>query len=184
MQADRWPPIYDAEDLHEAIGALSSQANLQETFYARPEEGKTFQGDVVQLETNLPLIWEDGQPGINESVKFWLVLGNSCDFDRDISLVSVTQLVPIVQVDGSRVGTEEKRQFLTYTYSRRLYLPPWKTEISQDVHFADFTKPVTVHKNAIASHSITEASLSWKAWLLLHSCVVRFLARDDGRYDR
>ena len=48
---------------------------------------------------------------------------------------------------------------------------------------ADFLMPVTIHKQAVFDHTTLVARLDFHSWLLLNSCLVRFQARDDGRFD-
>ncbi len=46
----------------------------------------------------------------------------------------------------------------------------------------DFTRATTIGKSYLRCVTI-EASLEKHTWYLLHSCLVRYLARDDGRFD-
>jgi hypothetical protein len=54
------------------------------------------------------------------------------------------------------------------------------------LHVADLLMPVAIDKRAFAEPerpATVQARLSRAAWILLNACLVRFLARDDGRYD-
>ena len=42
---------------------------------------------------------------------------------------------------------------------------------------------MTVHKSVFPEHARVVARMQYAAWVLLHSCLVRFLARDDGRHE-
>ena len=52
-------------------------------------------------------------------------------------------------------------------------------------YFIDFTKILTVSKEYL--HKETEAKkikeLSYVSWVLFHSCIIRYFARDDERND-
>ena len=139
------------------------------------------QGDVVRLPCALPYIDESGAPAATEvESEFWLIIGNTCDFDRDIATIEWTQVVPI---DGRAPSPTQLDSFLKYKPSRTFYLPPWEQPVD-DKHFtADLSTPATVHKQAILGHGKVVARLSRQGWVLLHSCLVRFLCRDDGRFD-
>ena len=182
MNTVRWPPVYDAEELKVAIRELRSHSEVSKNFYACNPKATPCQGDIIQLDAPIPLIWKDGKAATQGMFEHWLVIGNTCDFDREISDVEFTQIVPIVSVDSTNISHSDRQQFLTYAYTRRFYLPPWDNS-SNDVLFADFVKPVTVHKQAVLQHATIKARLKFHSWLLLNSCLVRFLARDDGRFD-
>lgn len=183
QQADRWPPVYDAEELRQAIRQLSTHNEITKNFYGAQSNGNPFQGDIIQLESPIPVIWKDGAPAVQGQFKYWLIIGNTCDLHRNAQDTEFTQIIPIIPVDGSSVTLEQKQKFLTYAYYRRFYLPPWNEETKDSVFFADFLKPVAIHKKAIQDHTTNIATLRFHSWLLLNSCLVRFLARDDGRFD-
>ena len=68
------------------------------------------------------------------------------------------------------------------------YVPAWSGAVADQFYAADFLRPVPVDKEAFAQESggqraVVVARLSRVAWILLNACLVRFLARDDGRYD-
>ncbi len=178
----RWPPVYDAEDLAEEIRELAAAEDFDARFWTlRAIDGTPCQGDVVQLAAEVPLLDETGGPwAADDGIEHWLLIGNTCDFVRDLDKVPYTQLAPIVDV--GKASLNEVRDFRSYLHSRRFYLPPWP---SGDEHhrFADFTRPVTIDKRAFGSHARVVARMDHAAWVLLHSCLIRFLARDDGRFD-
>jgi len=183
MEADRWPPCYDAEELKKSIQLLTSASQVSDIFYGPLEAGDLYQGDIIELRSPIPFIWEDGNPGIGDEFENWLVVGNSCDIHRTTEDASVTQILPIVPIPSANLGSADRNQFLTYRYYRRFYLPPWDDASSKFVHFADFMRPVTIYQSAIENSAQRIASLNYHSWLLLNSCLVRFMARDDGRYD-
>ncbi|WP_431687111.1 hypothetical protein [Hahella sp. NBU794] len=180
---DRWPPIYDSTDLEDAIKQLSSSADVEKNFYIKggsPDVGFC-QGDIIRLGSGVPVIWEDGKPAVQSSSEYWLIIGNTCDISRPVETLEWSQLAPIVKIN-KQVSQENLDSFLKYQYSRRFYLPPWKQECANELYFADFVRPVTIHKTALFKTTI-ESQMSRFSWLLLHSCLVRFLARDDGRFE-
>src|SRR5690349_3556114 len=80
----RWPPVYDAEDLAACIDELVRAEDFDARFWdLRPiDPGDVFQGDVIALQTAVPLLDEQGQPVATDECAFWLVTGNTCDFAR------------------------------------------------------------------------------------------------------
>jgi len=184
MVLDRWPPVYDADDLKLVIRELASSSDISKKFYGSRSSGIPYQGDIIELNSALPLIWSDGQPAVHGNFQDWLVIGNTCDLHRNNKDVGFTQIVPIISIDANTANKQyDQKDFLSYAYSRRFYLPPWGAKLENSFSFADFLKPVTVHKSAILDHASIKATMSQHTWLLLHSCLVRFLARDDGRFD-
>lgn len=181
MPQERWPPIYDATDLQETIRSLSSAKDGATVMYETSLRDFSCQGDILSLASELPLIWEDGKPATQGDFKDWLIIGNTCDLDRNLEEVPFTQIVPIVSVDLNSITPQLRQQFCTYAYSRRFFLPPWGTKTAESIHFADFLRPVTIHRSALDTACSTQATLTRKGWILLHSCLVRYLARDDGR---
>lgn len=70
---ERWPPVYDAEDLKREIERLSRHPELAATtFYGWRRDraievpSDICQGDVVRLEANLPFLGENGEPMIED----------------------------------------------------------------------------------------------------------------------
>ena len=134
VKRERWPPVYDADDLVREIKRLTPRSDLATAFYewrrdlslTRPDD--VCQGDVVQLRSGVPVILEDGQPATMEHPgSVWLVVGNTCDFDRELSDVRWTQLgVPIISVGtATELSLTELAAVRKYTQSRSFYVPPW-----------------------------------------------------------
>lgn len=193
VKGERWPPVYDAEDLRREISRITDNERLEHEFFEWRREASMHmpddvcQGDVVLLDSDVPVILEDGQPAtVDHAEGTWLVIGNTCDFDRTIDDARWTQLVPISRVGlVGEVRPEQIKAARRYTQSRRFYVPPWSREAEQAFHLANFLMPVAVDKRVFqgADRMATlEARLSRAAWVLLNACLVRFLARDDGRY--
>lgn len=188
MREDRWPPVHDFEALAEYVSELSRAESLDARFWSLGDLGKASlpplcQGDIIDLAAPLPMIADDGVPILSDDVSHWLVIGNSCDADRPVSEVAHSQIVPLLVLgDAARVGPSRLAQLRSYDAFRGFYVPPWPG--GDDLHrLADFTRPVTIHKGAVPAHAKVVARMQQHAWVLLHSCIVRFLARDDGRHD-
>jgi len=193
MADDRWPPVYDAEDLVREIKRLTERQDIAAVFYEWRKDSSTTtvgdvcQGDVVRLASDVPVIFEDGEPGVIEHPDAaWLVVGNTCDFDRPPEEVRWTQLVPLRDLGAtSEVTGTQNAALRRYTQSRVFYVPPWSADVSDRVHAADLLRPVAVDKRVFfgdAPAAMVEARMNRAAWVLLNACLVRFLARDDGRY--
>lgn len=182
----RWPPAYDANDLEKSIKELISPRNFPNNFYqipSRSDFNDLCQGDIVNFNSSVPLIWEDGEVVEYQDFEHWLVVGNTCDISRSVDSVPFTNIIPIIQEDLNAENSALATESQTYKASRRFYLPSWDAESAKQFNLADFTLLTTIHKEAIRSQALVVARLTYTGWLLLHSCLVRYLARDDGRYD-
>jgi hypothetical protein len=147
------------------------------------------QGDIVLLQADVPFVAADGLPAVGDhpGAGAWLVIGNTCDFDRPANDVKWTQLVPITDLgaDGE-LSREDLSNLREYKAFKRFYVPSWSQASASRVHAAHFLRPVTVDKAGFEGTSApaqVEARLNRAAWFLLNACLVRFLARDDGRND-
>lgn len=185
---ERWPPIYDFAELADYIELLAQTDRLAATFWSLGELlderlPSVCQGDVIELSAPVPVIADDGQPAVTDDIEHWLVIGNTCDFDRPIESVRWTQMVPLVDLGTETdLGTAQLSQLKQYDAYRGFYLPSWPR--GDDHHrLADFLRPVTLHRGAFLTHAKPVARMRKHSWVLLHSCLVRFLARDDGRHD-
>lgn len=182
---ERWPPVYDAEELHLFLEELVRGGVVRDLYSSHPrvDEPAICQGDIVEFETGLPLFGEDLQPVVTDPpFRFWQVIGNTCDFDRSISEVPWTQVVPIEEVQPlASLSPDILVPYTRYQFARRFYLPPWPGA-SELLRYSDFLSPVTADKTALPRHARVVARLNRKGWVLLHSCLVRFLCRDDGRF--
>lgn len=178
----RWPPVYDADGLADVISDLAGADDFDARFWdLRPAaDGEVFQGDVVRLDSAVPVLDEEGAPVATDDCEFWLVIGNTCDFDRRVQDVPWTQLVPTVDVSAT-ADASRLRTLRQYQYFRQFYLPPWPGGDAGH-RLADFTRPVAVHKAVFEGPAQVCSRMQYPAWVLLHSCMIRFLARDDGRH--
>lgn len=178
----RWPPIYDADGLAVVIRELARSEEFDARFWdLRPIES-VCQGDVVRLTAPVPYLDEAGEAhATDEDYEHWLVIGNTCDFERDVGDFKWTQLVPLIDL-GTGLSAGDVAHLRSYQAARKFYVPPWSS-VAPRHHVADLTRPVTIHKEAFQSHAAVVARVQFAAWVLLHSCLVRFLCRDDGRFD-
>ena len=181
---ERWPPVYDADDLARQIRNLAGSEFLEERFYVLEPEVPLCQGDVFHLQSPIPLIDEGGSAVALDDIEYWMALGNTCDFERTVDEVAWTQLVPIIDLGEESLLTKSELQRLrSYQPFRSFYVPRWSSELEGRIFVADLTRPVAAHKTALKSVATRQARLSHAAWALFHSCIVRFLARGDGRHD-
>jgi len=180
----RWPPIYDADDLKKTIRRIVEAPAYEKLLYEQHHTlNSFFQGDVVKLDAPFPLIGPEAEPVLDEPPPYWAVIGNTCDFDRPSSEVPVTQLIPVFELGTMKsLGTDMIRDLRGYHYFTQFFLPAWSDDFSDRIFVADFLRPVTVDKGAF-SRATVQARLSYSGWILFHCCLVRFLARDDGRGD-
>jgi len=182
MPVERWPPIYDADDLQRAIRELVGKSRRRSFFYSSlTEGGRVCQGDVLELTSAVPLIDETGAAVALGEVDYWLVIGNTCDFNRPLEDVSWTQVVPVDEITQG-LTPQHQEDLENYRLIRRFFVPPWSAS-SERVLVADFLRPVAMHKAVAGKVARVAARMSFEAWILLHSCLVRFLGRDDGRLD-
>jgi hypothetical protein len=185
----RWPPVYDAEELVAQIRDLTSRADFEARFYEwrldRNSEAVSdvCQGDVVELASDVPVIGDDGLPGvISNKTQMWMVLGNTCDFDRDLDDCRWTQIAPLVDLGGPEPDPTLRDVLRKYSLARRFYVPPWTDRAEHSYHVVELPLLVAVDKRAFTQAARVQARLSRAAWILLNACLVRSLARDDGRY--
>jgi hypothetical protein len=188
---ERWPPVYDFEGLKREIEQLQKQLAVGDEFYEwrRDRSTRVFsdacQGDIVSLADGVPVRDRDGLSGHENPSGHWMVIGNTCDFAR--TEVAWTQLVPITDLGPTtELRQDEYAAAMSYQKSREFFLPSWSAAVESNLHVADFVRPVTADKALFAGdtpEARVEARLGRAAWHLLNACLVRFLARDDGRYD-
>lgn len=178
----RWPPIYDADGLAAVIRELAKADDFEARFWFLSfDASEVCQGDVIYLPSAVPLLDERGEPVATDECEHWLAIGNSCDFDRKVEDEPFTQIVPLVDF-GPEVERGAQADFRSYRYARRFYVPPWPGGEGHH-RLADFMRPAAIHKEAFPETAISVARMQYPAWVLLHSCLVRFLCRDDGRFD-
>ena len=62
-------------------------------------------------------------------------------------------------------------------------MPAWLDTVAGRCVVTDFLRPVGVNKQVLATGQVrVVARVTPAGWMLLNACLVRFLARDDGRY--
>ena len=181
-QDERWPTIYDFDELARAIQQLVRSEDFSARFYEPGRPRQDFcQGDVVTFRAEFPYLDEDGTPAAEESIDHWVILGNTCDLDREVGEVPWAQLIPVWDVASvDELGPGEVARFTSYRGYRQFYLPPWAEAVAQRHHVADFTRPVTIRRQGLSKATVV-ARLKFEGWVLFHCCLVRFLARDDRR---
>ena len=185
MTPDRWLPVYDSESLINLIEEIRNNLHSRSFYSHVTTIAKYCQGDVVQISSDLPVIDSAAEPAIEDRVSnLWLVAGNTCDFDRDLEKLPWTQLMPLEQVgSGTDISEPDLQELRSYRASRYFYMPGWESGQTELHYLAQFSKPVTTHKQAVLDSKLV-ARLSESAWVLLNACLVRFLARDDGRFEK
>lgn len=183
MTIESWLPAYDSESLVGLIEEIRDNLHSRSFFSHQTAVAKFCQGDVIQIPADLPLLDSNAVPAVEERVgDLWLVAGNTCDFDRDLTKVPWTQLLPLEKVGtADDVAEPELNELKAYRASRYFYVPDWSAGKSKSHYLAQLSKPVTTHKSAVLSSKLV-ARLSESAWVLLSACLVRFLARDDRRF--
>ena len=182
---DPWPPAYDAKDLAENIRSLvqSSSANLAKRFYYANTGDPTlpYQGDIISLVAELPFIDDEGGISAHAIDGYWMIVGNTCDIAREITEVQWSQLVPVQNIgQANKLESDVMGKLSNYKYLKQFYLPPWSSCSQDAVYAADFLRPVTIDKRVFDKAKL-EARLTYYSWILFHACLVRFLARADGR---
>lgn len=173
----RWPVVYDSVSLKEQIKRIKdkSEAFYQSSFFT---QDILCQGDVIHLEKDFLHFNESGKPALLENpTKYWVVLGNTCDLQRELTDIKYTQIIPLQEINNDidpliLSNLKEYQSFKKFFYQ----------EINDKIYMIDFTEVTTIHKDAlISAKKIKE--LSYLSWLLFHCCLIRYLARDDGRND-
>jgi len=174
---NRWPPVYDFDSLQSEIKTLVDKG-LEENFYNKnPNLKDFFQGDIIELDMLFPYIDKNGDIAAIESKK-WLILGNTCDITRDD--LPYTNIIPLDELkdDVPFEIIEKLKKFQSY---KKIFFPA----ISKDSfgHVAEFTQVCSIEKTYLMNKAKKITELEYHAWVLFHSCIVRYFARDDGRND-
>lgn len=182
----RWPGVLDADDLRKQIQELSRRHDVSDIFYSQVRQQHLCQGDVVEFSSKIPLLDRSGEPATARSkTGLWLVIGNTCDFTRDLEDCEWTQVVPVVDLAEGGVKPPNETALRAYQTSRLFFVPPWSSDRQGALLAADFTRPVHIHKQAFRGNGIRAvATMNQASWVLLNACLVRFCARDDGRFSR
>lgn len=181
-QCGRWPPVYDFEGLAEQIRSLVESELIFGEFYDRtPADPPPCQGDVVGLASPVPYVDSEGDVSLREDNEpAWLVVGNTCDIARKGDAADYCAMAPLFRITPVE-PLEVRSAMRRYSVYRRFYLPDWQND-REPGYYADLTLICPIEKRLITAHDCVLARMLQKSWLLLHSCLVRFLARDDGRH--
>lgn len=186
LSPGRWPPSYDADQLQESIRAIIREERLTSSFYlpaGHPVEDVA-QGDILELDARFVYLDEQARPRAEKDAnRYWVVVGNTCDLARSLDQVRWTQLVPI-RLEGQLSTTPQDvlSAFKRYEHGRRFYVPPWNAAVADECMVAEFLETVTIHRQGLNQGKVV-ARMDFPGWILFHSCLVRYLARDDGRHD-
>lgn len=184
----RWPPIYDFEELGQQIRTLVKDGSIFYQFFDPNIYNKDFfQGDIVSLKTDPIYIDKDGDISIiDESVNYWIILGNTCDLSRELTsndhsvLPHLTHISPLFTIPKD-IPLSILNDMKQYKFYKKVFIPRWCAD--ENDYYIDLTIMNSIEKQYLINHSNITARLNFKTWLLLHSCLVRYLARDDGRND-
>ena len=184
----RWPPVYDFDELGQQIKDLINDGSIFHQFFVpQINETELFQGDIVSLKNDPVYIDKDGDIAIIDGgFDHWVILGNTCDLARNLTadgdsalphLTHISPLIPVPQDTPTNILNNLKK----YKLYKRVFIPRWGNE--ENDFYIDLTIMNSIEKQCLIDHSEITARLNFKTWLLLHSCLVRYLARDDGRHD-
>lgn len=188
QNSNRWPPIYDFEELGQQINKLIKDESIFSQFYElQISNTELCQGDIIGFNGNPIYIDKDGDVSIiDEDYNFWIILGNTCDLSRTIAQSSntafphLTHISPLIPIP-TNTPPDIVGNFKKYKFYKRIFVPSWVT--SQHDYYIDLTMINSIEKQCLVDKSKVAARLKYETWILLHSCLVRYLARDDGRND-
>jgi hypothetical protein len=182
----KWPPVYDFDSLAAQIKELVSNQQIFNVFYQNddPVNVALCQGDIIQFKSPLPVIDAEGDIGtVDGEFSNWVIIGNTCDLDRQIHNTGYSHISPLI-----KLRADEPEPILAglkaYSSFKRFFIPPWQLNDTPG-YFLDFTQMCSVHKSCLLNENVVTVSarMGRLSWLLFHSCIVRYLARDDGRHD-
>jgi len=177
-----WPPAYDAEELANQIRTLVKDQRIFKSFYQEIAlDIALCQGDIVEFNSVMPVIDEEGGLAVLDDYHYWMILGNTCDLSRDVDDCRYTHICPLAPIEDD-MPEDVLVNLKNYRMSRRIYVPDW-SGIDKAGFTLDLTLVTSIDKGCLHSNTRRAARMGMYAWLLLHSCLVRFLARDDRRFD-
>ena len=176
-----WPPVYDEADLDATISDVRKK--LPKHFYVSSiDDPEPCQGDVLELQSAVPVIDADGDAvGIGDN-QFWIVVANTCDVARlgDTDKVEFAPIAPLIALSAIGFDAIEEQAARAYMLSRIFYVPEW--DASGEPHIADLTRMVPMHRDALRGKAVIRARMERRPWVLLNACLVRLLCRADGRH--
>lgn len=185
--SNRWGQVYSLDDVQSEIRRLLDTNQIANGFWSPgPQKLPPAQGDVIRLDAALPVM-SAANPSIHfpgDQYEYWMVLSNSCDLARDREDVPWMHVVPVVCLGTvSELKAEELSSVKSYMAYRQFYLPPWAKAVEESVYVADFIQNASLERRPMFEGIEICASVHLYSWFLLNACLVRYLARDDGRED-
>lgn len=180
---NEWPPSYDQDQLENTLKQLLDSGRIYTNFYesAGPFDG-ICQGDILRSECEFPFLDRDGDVAsldAHHPEERWFYIGNTCDQARSISDVPVGQVVRIIHI-GS-LAPELLKSVRDYKTAKLFFLPPWLSR-DEGPYAASFIWPASISRHALHSRFTVEARLNQSSWYLLNMCIIRYMARSDGRH--
>lgn len=175
----------DYESLQRQIERLGRDPSLPQRFYEPSPDWTELplaQGDVLRLQTEIPVVDAEGYAAGADPIDEWLLVSNTCDLARRVEEVPWATMAP-VRVLNAEPASEARSALQSYRGSyRKFYLPP-RAAASGEAHtqYADLSIMVTAHKRAL-QEAVPLCRLAWPGWVLLHSCLIRLQARPDDRF--
>lgn len=182
MKIEEWPTVYDFHELQKQISEIA-RSHYSKGFYTLFEKPELCQGDIVYIEKKFLYIDKDGNYAAEEYTNYWIIVGNTCDIARSIEDIAFTNIIPILKFDEdvpSRILSGIKN-FQNY---KSMYIPNFNEDSNN--YYVDFTKIMTISKEYLLKdvNAIKKKELTYASWILFHSCLLRYLVRDDGRNDQ
>lgn len=178
---NRYPTIYDFDELKAQIKELVRSGLEHNFFESYPDNDEFYQGDVIELQADWPFINEDGDIAIideESQSNLWVILGNTCDIVRQD--LPYTNIIPISIIEDD-IESSVLNDLKAFQNFKKIYFPD---SIKGSKGFMiDFTQISSVDKSFLKAHGIKKNQLTRESWVLFHSCIVRYFARDDGRND-
>lgn len=180
MIENRWPVTYDIEGLKQQIVDIKNNIDTA-LFYNYKEKQLSIlcQGDIFELDIYFPYIDDNGE-AVGDKEQMWVLIGNTCDMQRDIKDLEFTQIAPLslLSDEDFKDNTNILEDLKNYQSYKKFYFQ----NFNKTHYILDFTKICTIHKQALYGVKKTK-ELTFESWVLFHCCLVRYLARDDGRHD-
>ncbi len=180
--SSRWPTVYDFEQLQKQIKQIVKE-NYSKGFYTlASKQSELYQGDIIKLDKKFVSLNNSGSFEAESYSGFWMVLGNTCDFARDIKELPFTNIIPLQKLHED-IPEKIKNALKNFQNYKHMYIPDFLGDHSE--YFLDFTKIMTISKEYMQQdiETIKIKQLSYASWVLFHSCIIRYFARDDGRND-
>ncbi len=129
-----WPPTYDFDTLTTQIKDLISTQSIFRIFYSDDTlpDVALCQGDVVQFRSPFPVIDSEGDIStIDGECAQWIIIGNTCDLDRDRHDLEYSHVSPLIELDKD-VPASVIDGLRRYNSFKKFYLPPWCDHSHQD----------------------------------------------------